>query len=131
MRIVLRGAAVVWHHHAGSDDPTGGDVAKFLIKVKYQADGVKGLLKDGGTGRRAVVTKAAEGMGGTIESFYYAFGDVDAFVIADLPDSVAATALSLAVNASGAVSISAVPLLTCEEIDAASHKIVSYRAPGA
>ncbi len=104
---------------------------KFLIKAHYNSDGVKGLLREGGTGRRASVARATAGLGGSVESFYYAFGDVDAYVIVDVPDHVSAAALSMAVNASGAVSITAVPLMTCEEIDAAAHKTVSYQAPGA
>jgi uncharacterized protein with GYD domain len=105
-------------------------MAKYLIRAKYGAEGTKGLLRDGGTGRRAAVTKAVEGIGGKVDEFYYALGDVEAYLIVDLPDTTAATALTLAVNASGVVAITAVPLLTCEEVDAAAHKTVSYRAPG-
>lgn len=106
-------------------------MAKYLIKVSYAAEGTRGLLKDGGTGRRAAVQKATEALGGKLESFYYSFGVDDAYVIVDAPDSTAALALSLAVNASGAVHISTIPLVTPEEIDAACHRTVSYRAPGA
>ena len=104
---------------------------KYLIKAKYEADGAKGLIKEGGTGRRAAVIKATEALGGTLESFYYAFGEDDAYLVVDMPDQVSGLALSLAVNATGAVRLQTIPLITCEEIDAASHKAVSYRAPGA
>jgi uncharacterized protein with GYD domain len=104
---------------------------KFLIKASYTTDGVRGLLKEGGTGRRGAVVKLIEGLGGKVESFYYAYGENDAYVITDLPDATSGIALSLAVNASGAVRLSTIPLITPEEIDAACKKSVGYRAPGA
>ena len=104
---------------------------KFLIKASYTAEGAKGLLKEGGTGRRAAVAKLVEGLGGKVEAFYYAYGDDDAYIISDLPDATSGLAVSLAVNASGAVRLSTIPLITPEEIDAATKKSVAYRAPGA
>jgi uncharacterized protein with GYD domain len=104
---------------------------KFMIKASYAAEGVRGLVKEGGTGRRAAVQKVIEGIGGKVEAFYFAYGEADAFVIADVPDAVTGIAVSLAVNASGLVHVSTIPLITPEEMDAASKKSVSYRAPGA
>lgn len=104
---------------------------KFLLKASYTTDGVRGLLKEGGTGRRATVVKLIEGLGGKVESFYYAYGENDAYVIGELPDATTGIAVSLAVNASGAVRLSTIPLITPEEIDAACKKSVGYRAPGA
>jgi uncharacterized protein with GYD domain len=69
-------------------------------------------------------------MGGKMEAFYFSYGEADAYVIVDLPDAVSGVALSLAVNASGAVNIATIPLITAEEIDAAAKKTVAYRAPG-
>ena len=103
---------------------------KFLIKVSYTADGVKGLLKDGGSKRRATVQQLIEGMGGKLEAFYYAYGADDAVIIADLPDAYRGLAISLTVNAAGAVRLSTTPLITPEEIDAASKKSVGYTPPG-
>jgi uncharacterized protein with GYD domain len=77
------------------------------------------------------VQKVVESMGGKVEAFYFAYGDADAYVITDLPDVATAAALSLTVSASGAVRLSTIPLITAEEIDAASKKSVAYRAPGA
>jgi uncharacterized protein with GYD domain len=104
---------------------------KFMIKASYSTDGARGLLKEGGTARRAAVQKVVESMGGKVEAFYFAYGDADAYVITDLPDVATAAALSLTVSASGAVRLSTIPLITAEEIDAASKKSVAYRAPGA
>jgi uncharacterized protein with GYD domain len=103
---------------------------KYLITGSYTVEGGKGLMKDGGTGRRAAVKKALEALGGKLDEMYYGFGDADVYVIFEAPDNVTAAALSLAVNGSGAVHLQTVPLLTCEEVDAACHKQVSYRAPG-
>jgi uncharacterized protein with GYD domain len=105
-------------------------VPKYLVQANYVGDGVKALLKDGASGRRAAVEKAFASVGGRLESFYFAFGDTDAFVIGDVPDNVSAAALSLAVNASGTVTSTLTVLLTPEDVDAAVKKTVSYRAPG-
>jgi uncharacterized protein with GYD domain len=104
---------------------------KFLIKAAYTADGARGLIKEGGTKRRAAVQKVIESVGGKLDAFYYAYGEHDAFIIADVPDAMSGVAISLAVNASGAVRLSTLPLITPEELDAAAKKSVEYKAPGA
>ena len=106
-------------------------MAKYMIKVSYTPEGTRGLVKDGGTGRRAAVQKLMESVGGKVESFYFAYGDDDAYLIIDAPDATAALGVSLAVNASGAVRLSTIPLITPEELDAACKATVPYRAPGA
>jgi uncharacterized protein with GYD domain len=109
----------------------GKSVPKFLLKASYAPEGARGILKEGGTSRASFVKQLTESVGGTLEGFYFAFGDVDAYVILDLPDASTAAALSLSVSASGAVSTKTVALLTPEEIDQAASKTVDYRAPGA
>jgi len=104
---------------------------KFMVRASYTAEGAQGLLKEGGTGRRAAVQKVVEGLGGKVEAFYFAYGEYDAYVIADFPDAAAGLAVSLAVNASGGVRLSTIPLITPEEIDTACKRSVAYRAPGA
>ena len=103
---------------------------KYLIQASYTADGIQGLLKDGGSKRGAAAEQAIKGLGGSIEAFYFAFGDTDAVVIADAPDNQTAAAVSLAVTASGAVRTKITVLMTPEEMDQATKKSVSYRAPG-
>jgi uncharacterized protein with GYD domain len=105
-------------------------MAKFLITGSYTAEGTKGLLKEGGSGRKAAVQKALEALGGRMESVYYTFGEHDVIVICDVPDAVTALALSLAVNATGTVHVSSTPLLSVEEVDAACKKTVSFRPAG-
>jgi uncharacterized protein with GYD domain len=106
-------------------------MAKYLTKANYNAEGARGLLKDGGSGRRAAVQKLVTAMGGKLEGFYFGYGDCDAYVIIDLPDHISALAISLAVNASGLVTASTVPLITPEEMDMATKKVPAYQAPGA
>jgi uncharacterized protein with GYD domain len=103
---------------------------KYLIEAHYTAEGAKGLARDGGSGRRAVVAKAAESAGGKLESLHFAFGAGDAFAIIEFPDNVTAAAMALAVNQSGAVATKTIVLLTPEERDKAARKTVAYRAPG-
>lgn len=103
---------------------------KYLVQANYIGEGLKGLLKEGGSGRHAAVEKLFGSVGGKIEAFYYAFGDTDLFIIADVPDNVTAAALSLIVNAAGTATAKVTVLLTAEEIDAAAKKTATYRPPG-
>jgi uncharacterized protein with GYD domain len=103
---------------------------KYLWQVSYTPQGVQGLQQDGGTARRTAVQRMTEQAGGKVESFYFALGESDAYLIADLPDATTAAAISLAVNAVGAVHLRTVPLLTAEEMDAATKKSIDYRPPG-
>jgi uncharacterized protein with GYD domain len=105
-------------------------MSKYLVQAKYVGDGVKGLMTEGGTKRRAAVQASCESVGGTLDCFYYAFGDTDVFGIGDFPDDATATAWSLMVNSTGAVSLHLVPLMTPEDLDDAAAKSASYRAPG-
>lgn len=103
---------------------------KYLIQASYVGEGLKGLLKEGGTSRRETVSQVIEGMGGKMETFYYAFGDFDVIGIADMPDNVSTLAFSLAVNASGGINAKTIVLITPEEVDEATKKVVGYRPPG-
>ena len=103
---------------------------KYLIKASYTAEGVKGVMKDGGTKRRQAAEAAIKSTGGTLEGFYFAFGDADALVIVDAPDNTSVAAASMAIGASGLVSVKTVVLLTPEEIDQAVKKGATYTPPG-
>jgi uncharacterized protein with GYD domain len=105
-------------------------VAKYLFQANYTDEGLKGLLKDGGSKRRDAVEQAIKGLGGTMEAFYYAFGDADVVGIADLPDNVSATTFSLLVTAAGGAAIKTTVLITPEEVDQAAKKTLDYRPPG-
>src|SRR4030095_15155433 len=105
-------------------------MAKYLIEASYSREGAKGLLNEGGSKRRAAVEEMVKSVGGKVDAFYYSFGDTDVYAILDAPESVSAAALSLAVNASGAVQLRTQVLISPEEMDRASQKSVSYRPPG-
>jgi uncharacterized protein with GYD domain len=102
----------------------------YLIEASYSTEGVKGVADKGGTARRDAVGEMIASVGGKIESFYFAFGDADAYVIAELPSDEAATALALSINRSGTTNIKTVVLLTPEQVDAAANMAPQYRAPG-
>jgi uncharacterized protein with GYD domain len=105
-------------------------MAKYLYYGNFVGEGLKGLLKDGGSGRVAAVKKLFESVGGTLECYYYAFGEYDYFIIADVPNNVDAASVSLTVSASGRVRNNVVVLMTPEEMDKATKKSPAYQAPG-
>ena len=105
-------------------------MAKYLYKASYVGKGVEGLMKEGGSKRREAAEKAMSSVGGRFESFYYAFGEDDVIGVVDLPDIPSAVAISLIINASGAVNLKMTPLITPEEVDAATKKHPTYRPPG-
>ncbi|MGE0059526.1 MAG: GYD domain-containing protein [Dehalococcoidia bacterium] len=104
---------------------------KYLAKAKYTApEGVKGLLADGGSVRVKAVTDLIESVGGKLESFYFAFGETDAYIVLEVPDATTGAALSLIVGASGLATVEVVQLLTPAELDEAVKKSPRYDAPG-
>lgn len=105
-------------------------MAKFLVEANYVGEGLKGLLKEGGTSRRAAVEEAAKTVGGSVDAFYYAFGETDAYVVIDVPDNVTAAGLALTIAATGVVTLRTTVLITPEEIDRAVKTAPSYRPPG-
>jgi uncharacterized protein with GYD domain len=106
-------------------------MAKYLWQVSYTHEGLKGLVKEGGSSRAKLIGKLVESHGGKLEAFYFAFGEDDVYVIAELPGNLEASAFSLAIGASGSARIRTTVLLSPKEIDAAIKVKVAYRAPGA
>jgi uncharacterized protein with GYD domain len=105
-------------------------MAKYLLEVSYTLEGIKGLKSKGGSARVAAAKELIEGLGGTMESFYFAFGGTDVYVVADFPDNVSAAAAALTVAAGGGATARTVVLLTAAEADEAAAKQTSYRPPG-
>ena len=103
---------------------------KYLFQGSYTEEGLKGLLKEGGTKRKEALKQAVESLGGTLEAYYFAFGDNDFYFIADNPDSVNALAGVILGNASGAVKVKTTVLITPEEVDEAVKKTIDWRPPG-
>jgi len=103
---------------------------KYLTRVSFTAEGVKGLQKATAKQRRDAVAKLVESAGGKLEAFYFAFGADDGVGIYDLPDNVTAASISIASNAAGHVHMSMTPLVTVEEMDQAIAKSGKYSIPG-
>ena len=113
----------------GEDRSKGALMPRFLFEASYTVEGVKGLRRVGGSGRREAVAKAAQSVGGRLEHFYFAFGEHDAFAVADLPSNESAAAFALAVSEAGGANVRTVVLLTPEEVDAAARHSVEYQSP--
>ena len=103
---------------------------KYLITANYTAEGMAGVKAAGAKSRVDAVSTMLERMGGSLESFHFAFGETDVFAIAEVPDDEAAAAVAIAINSSGAVSTSTTKLLTVEQIDEALRRSVDYVPPG-
>ncbi len=103
---------------------------KYLVQFSYSSDGTKGLLKEGGTGRRDATEKLIKSVGGTLEAYYFAFGESDGILIADVPDNVSMAAISLTAAASGVGNVKTTVLMTPEQVDEIMKKKPSYRPPG-
>jgi uncharacterized protein with GYD domain len=108
-------------------------MAKFVIFFSYTPEAWKAML-DKPSDRAAAASQIAEAVGGTVESYYWMFGDYDGFAIAEMPDSVSAGAVSVAVSSSGAIArASTHELLDADGRDALIEKaktaVASYSPP--
>jgi uncharacterized protein with GYD domain len=103
---------------------------KYLVHATYTAEGAKGILKSGGTARRKAVEQLLASLNGRLEAFYFTFGADDAILIIDLPDQVAASAIGLAVAASGTIRSRSTVLITPEEVDEAVKREIHFHPPG-
>ena len=103
----------------------------YLLRVSYSSAGTAGVLAEGDRARRTTIERLVAGLGGSIEAWYYAFGEDDLIIIVKAPGDVEIAALNLRVMASGAAKIHTTVLLTGEQIDEASKKKVDYHPPGA
>ena len=102
---------------------------KYLVEASYTAEGINGLRSEGGSARVSATKALIEKLGGTLECFYFALGDTDAFIVADLPDNATVAAVQLAVNGSGTIRSRTVALLTPSEIDEAAKRDVPFHSP--
>lgn len=105
-------------------------MGKYLFYGSYTPEGFAGLMEDGGSSRIEAAKQALGSVGGTLEAFYFSFGEHDFYILVDLPDNVTTTAVTLVGNVSGTFTINGVALLTAEEMDEAVKKSVDFRPPG-
>ena len=105
-------------------------MAKYLFYGSYTTKGYKELLSEGGTRRAEAVRQAAESLGGSLEAFYFSFGENDFYVVVNLPDNVNATAFTLTGNTSDSFSMKTITLLTPQMLDESLMLKVNYRFPG-
>jgi uncharacterized protein with GYD domain len=102
-------------------------MAHYLIQFSYTAEAWATQLADP-QDRRDVVRPLFEQLGGRIEAAYYAFGPYDVVLLADLPDTTSAAALSLTLSSGGAVkALQTTPLLPIEEGLAAMRQAAAAR----
>lgn len=104
---------------------------KYLVQAKFNEGSLRGTMEEGGTARHAAVKAAVESMGGTLEAFYYAFGEWDVVGISDMPSNAAAAGFAMAVTAAGGTGATKTTvLLTPADIDEAVKSHPDYRPPG-
>ncbi len=108
----------------------GEPMGKYLFTGSFTQAGAHGIIAEGGSGRRDAIASLCASAGGRLESYHFAFGSDDFFVIADVPSPEAAAAAALTVSASGAASVRTIVLMTPEEMDVAHKLSPHYRAPG-
>ncbi|MCW3840921.1 GYD domain-containing protein [Micromonospora yasonensis] len=102
----------------------------FLLKSTYTAEGLQGLIRDGGTKRAEIVRSLVENAGGQMASLHFAFADEDTYVLCDLPDHRAAAALAIAIGAARGLRVHVTPLLSPAEVDEAARMPTGYTPPG-
>lgn len=103
---------------------------KYLIQGSYTPEGIKGLVEDTASGRKAAVQAAMKSVKGKLESLHFALGSDDVVAIVEVPDNVAIAALSLGIGTTGLIKLRTTPLLTVAETDQALAMSIKYRAPG-
>src|SRR5438874_8359726 len=100
-----------------ADRPKGKEIymAYYLMEVGYAPEAWKTLLKKP-EDRTKAIRPVIEKLGGSLEGAWFAFGDYDLVIIAQMPDNVSAAAFSLAAAAGGALrSIKTTPLMEITE----------------
>jgi uncharacterized protein with GYD domain len=106
-------------------------MSKYMIRASYSPEGIKGVMAKGGSARVEAIERLVTGVGGTMESFHFAFGGDDVYVIVDAPSPEAMAAVAGTVTSTGALSsYETVVLLTADQMDEAVNLTVDYTPPG-
>lgn len=104
----------------------------YLTRFNYTPETWAKLIKNP-EDRREAAKQYIESVGGTLQGFWYAFGDYDAYTLWEAPNNVSMAATTLAIAAGGALNpIQTTVLLTVEDTIEALKKAstIKYRRPG-
>ena len=104
----------------------------YLSKFSYTPETWRRLISNP-ENRRTAAQSYIESVGGTLQGFWYAFGEHDAYTLWEAPDNVSMAAVALAIGGGGALSsLETTVLLTVEDTMDALRKAqqIQYRAPG-
>jgi uncharacterized protein with GYD domain len=103
----------------------------YLIQASYTSQAIAAMVKSP-QNRADAVRPMIERAGGKLHGLWFAFGESDIVAIAEMPDNLSATAISMAIGASGTMaSYRSTPLMTAAEAVEAMKKAaaVSYQPP--
>ena len=107
-------------------------MAVYLMRFSYTPETWARLIENP-EDRRDAARAYLEQVGGTLQGFWYGFGEFDGYAILEAPDNVSAAGAVLAIAAGGALaSVDTTVLMTVEEtLEAlAKSKSIAYRRPG-
>lgn len=90
-------------------------MAHYLLQISYTPEAWAALVRNP-QDRAEAVRGPIEKLGGKVERIWLAFGEDDIVGIFDMPDNVAAAAMSMAFSAGGACkSVKTTPLMSMHE----------------
>lgn len=113
---------------------SGGPMAKYAMFFSYTGETWARMVAHP-EDRVTVARHVVESAGGTLETIYWMLGDHDGLAIVEVPDSVGAASISLAVTSSGAFKHNETrQLLTQDELTDALTRArtltLAFRPPG-
>jgi uncharacterized protein with GYD domain len=107
-------------------------MAVYLMRFTYTPETWSKLMQNP-EDRRDAARAYVEQVGGTLQGFWYGFGEYDGYAILEAPDNVSMAGVVLAIAAGGALSsVETTVLMTVEEtLEAlAKGKQIGYQRPG-
>jgi uncharacterized protein with GYD domain len=110
-------------------------MAKYALFFTFKGETVAAMMEHP-SDRLAATQALAKAVGGTIESYYLMNGPQDGFLIADIPDTMSAAAISLCVSSTGLFAHlethELIPVGQVNELLAKAKQVRSaYTPPGA
>ena len=104
----------------------------YLLRFSYTPETWSRLIQNP-EDRRDAARTYIEQVGGTLQGFWYGFGEYDGYAIYEAPDNLSMAAVVLAISSGGALaSVETTALMTVEETLEAleKSKSIGYRRPG-